>query len=288
MKAFYILLFAFLLQGKAIANESVVFVKQHDGLFAASLETTVFVPEINGGPFPVVVILHGVPPTNEAQFMSRWRLINVTREFLQRGYAVVIPMFQGHSKSGGYARPRNCYLKAEAEDSAKDVVSIVAWLEKQSWANTNQMILLGQSYGGMIALAYAQNPHPGFKVIANFAGGLKSINGSTCVWQQNMISAFRAYGRKTEIETIWFYGDNDSLFPLSVVIPGHEAYVKSGGKAKLVLYGQYKAGSGDAHGMFVESNRAGRFIWAPVIFGAAREKGMPTEIVYSQFMNSYQ
>ena len=284
---FLILFLCFFISSKSIANESVVFVKQHDGLFAISLETTVFLPEENTGPFPVVVILHGTPGAKNARWMPRWRLMNVTREFLQRGYAVVIPMRQGFSKSGGFARSDHCNLKSEAEESAKDVASIVSWLEKQPWANTEQMMLLGQSHGGAIVLAYAQNPHPGFKVFANFAGGLKHLPPTSCNWEKDIIRSFESYGRKTTVETIWFYGENDSLFPIpTVVTPAYEAYTAAGGKAKLVLYGPYLAGSKNAHGMFVESNETGRKIWTPVIFSAAKEKGLPTEIVYPKFINS--
>ena len=161
-------------------GESIVFIK-NNRLFPVDLETTIFRPE-GAGPFPVVVINHG-KDTGNNRLQPRARYAAAAREFLQRGYVVVVPMRQGFSKSGGAAVGEGCNIAGNGEAQTDDVRAVVSWLEKQPWADTQRMVMLGQSHGGLTTLAYAQEPHPGFKLFVNFAGGLKWASGG-CPWEQ--------------------------------------------------------------------------------------------------------
>ena len=219
-----------------LLGESVVFIKNNK-IFAVDLETTVFRPE-GAGPFPVVVINHGKSPGN-THLRSRYRALPATQEFLQRGYAVVLPMRQGFSKSGGAAVGVGCNIAGNGEAQAEDVKAVVAWLAQQSWADTTRMVMMGQSHGGLTTLAYAQEPHPGFKLFVNFAGGLKYTGG--CQWELALKEAYAAYGAKTRVPSLWFYGENDSYFPPSVIRPAFEAYKSAGGPAEMVAYGPFGA-----------------------------------------------
>ena len=78
--------------------EEVVMVKK-PGLFSIELETTLFRPQ-GDGPFRLALINHGKSP-GESRFQGRARFLVAARELVQRGYAVVVPMRQGFSKSGG-------------------------------------------------------------------------------------------------------------------------------------------------------------------------------------------
>lgn len=140
------------------------------------------------------------------------------------------------------------------------------------WADTSRMIMMGQSHGGLTTLAYAQNPHPGIRFVVNFAGGLKYTQG--CQWELALKSAFEAYGRKTKLRSLWFYGENDSYFPPAVIQPAHAAYVAAGGSADLVAFGPFER---DAHAMF--SSSAGLPIWWPKIQTWLESEGLPVQVV---------
>ena len=75
-------------------NESVQSIRK-PGLFNIELETTVYRPD-GDGPFPVVVINHG-KAGGDPRFQGRYQPAQQARYFLQRGYAVVVPMRQGFS-----------------------------------------------------------------------------------------------------------------------------------------------------------------------------------------------
>jgi hypothetical protein len=138
------------------------------------------------------------------------------------------------------------------------------------------MIMLGQSHGGLATLAYAQDPHPGIQFVVNFAGGLKYTQG--CLWTLALKEAFQAYGQKAKVDSLWFYGANDSYFPPEVITPAHQAFVAAGGKAHLVAFGAFGV---DAHGMFGSAD--GLSIWWPTLQAKLLERGMPTALSFPQY-----
>jgi dienelactone hydrolase len=258
-------------------NESIVFVK-NDKLFPVDLEVTLYKPD-GAGPFPVLVINHGKAAMNN-RLQPRSRYATVAREFLRRGYAVVIPMRQGFSNSGGAAVGEGCNITGNGEAQATDLISITRWIKAQAWADGERMLMMGQSHGGLATLAYAQSPDPGYKLFVNFAGGLMWTSGS-CQWQENLRKAFASYGERTKAPSIWFYGENDSLFPPSVVQPAYQAYVAAGGKAELVAYGAFQA---DAHGMFGSID--GLSIWLDKVHAKMQANGLPTEVTHAKFASA--
>jgi dienelactone hydrolase len=258
-------------------NETITVVK-NDRLLPVSLEVTVFKPDGNG-PFPVVMINHGKEATNN-RLQARSRYPNVAREFLRMGYAVIVPMRQGFSNSGGAAVGEGCNIAGNGEAQADDLVAVTRWIKAQAWADSARMIMMGQSHGGLTTLAYAQNPDPGYKLFVNFAGGLMWTSGN-CQWQENLRRAFASYGAKTKVPTLWFYGENDSLFPPSVITPAHQAYVDAGGKAEMVAYGPFGT---DAHGMFGTVD--GMAIWKDKVLEKIKAVGLPVEITHPQFASA--
>jgi dienelactone hydrolase len=242
------------------------------------LETTIFRPA-GPGPFPVAVINHG-KASGPNRLQARYRPLPAVREFLKRGYAVVVPMRQGFSNSGGMAVGEGCNIAANGSAQAEDVRAVVAWIEGQAWADAQHMVMLGQSHGGLTTLAYARDPHPGFRLFVNFAGGLK-YDSDRCEWQQALKSAYAAYGAKTKVPTLWFYGANDSFFPPEVISPAHAAYVGAGGPAEMVAY---EAFEGDAHGMFASPR--GLRIWWPPVQARLVALGLPTAVTYPGFADA--
>ena len=258
----------------AALNETVVAVK-NGRLLPVDLEVTLFRPP-GDGPVPVVVINHGKASGN-SRLQARYRPLPAVREFLQRGYAVVVPMRQGFSNSGGRAVGEGCNIAGNGEAQADDLSAVVAWLVGQPWADPQRMVMIGQSHGGLATLAYARTPHPGFGLFVNFAGGLKWTDGG-CQWELALVDAFGRYGAATRVPSLWFYGANDSYFPPQVINPAHAAYVAAGGPAELVAYGAFGA---DAHGMFGSSR--GVPLWWPKVEAKLAAAGLPTQVAFPQF-----
>ena len=248
--------------------ESVVMVPKKGGLFATEIETTLYLPE-GAGPFPVAVINHG-KANGDPRFQARYRPVIAARFFLQRGYAVVVPMRQGFSKSSGNYISSGCNVESNGRAQAGDVAAVLDYVTAQPWADKTRMVVVGQSHGGWTTLALGTLGYPGVKGLINFAGGLRQ---EQCVgWQQGLIGAAGTYGKETQVPSLWFYGDNDSYFPPFTWKGMHERYVAAGRSAKLVAFGTFGS---DSHAMFGAVN--GVPIWQPETAAFLRDIGLPDQ-----------
>lgn len=240
------------------------------GFTEPELEVTVYRPS-GDGPFPVLVVNHGRAAGN-AKLQPRYRPVLAAREFVQRGWAVVVPMRQGFSQSGGSEIVGGCNVQSNGLQQARSVRRTLDWLGQQPWADVQRNVVLGQSHGGLTTLAYGTAPHPGTRLLVNFAGGLRQ--DSCTAWQQNLISAIGSYGADTRLPSLWFYGDNDSYFAPFIWRGAFERYNAAGGKAELVAFGNFGS---DAHSLF--GSRAGLPIWLPKLLAALDSAGLPTQVV---------
>jgi dienelactone hydrolase len=252
-------------------NEQVVMVPAGSGANSVELETTIFKPP-GAGPFPLVIMNHGKALGNPRN-QGRDRFIAISREFVMRGYAVVIPMRKGFSRSSGDYADYGCDMTSNGQAQADDLQSALEYLVTQSWADKDRILVAGQSYGGLATMAFGTRHFPGVKGLINFAGGLK-MHGGSCQWQASLIKAFTEYGAKSALPSIWFYGENDQHFGPQLAAKMYEAYVHAGGLAKLIAYGPFRK---DAHGM--SGSREGVKVWWPETEKFLKEIGLPTEPV---------
>ena len=247
-------------------NEAIIKVPSGTGLFSVQLETTLFKP--NGpGPFPVVIMNHGKELGNTA-FQARARYYVISNEFVQRGYAIIMPMRKGFSQSGGSYVGGGCHIGGNGLAQAEDVQATLDYVRKQSWADQNNILVMGQSHGGLTTLAFGASNPPNVKALINFAGGLRN---NDCPWAQSLIDAFESYGATTKIPSLWFYGANDSYFNPEIVRKMYGAYTSAGGDAKLIAYGAFK---NDSHVM--SSSADGVAIWWPETEALLKRVGLPT------------
>ena len=237
------------------------------GLSGAELETTIFKPD-GDGPFPAIVINHGKALGNPV-FQERSRHPNGSREFVRRGYVVVLPMRMGFSKSSGaYINP-GCNIASNGEMQAGWVEGVLAWMRAQPYIDRSRLLVAGQSHGGLATMALGTRNPEGVRGLINFAGGLRI---RSCNWESALASAFEAYGARTKLPSLWFYGDNDSFFPPGLWKDLHARYTAAGGNARLVAFGTFP---NDAHGMF--ASRAGLPIWVPEVEKFLDQLGLPSK-----------
>ncbi|MDP1954784.1 MAG: CocE/NonD family hydrolase [Polaromonas sp.] len=253
----------------ASLNETVVQIPKK-GLFNIALETTLYRPD-GEGPFPVAVINHG-KAYGDARFQGRYRPATAARYFLQRGYAVVVPMRQGFSKSGGSYIGGGCNVESNGKVQAEDVKAVLDHVVTQPWADKDRIVVLGQSHGGWTTLAFGPLNYPGVKGLVNFAGGLRQEGCNS--WQKALASGAASYAAQTRLPSLWFYGDNDSYFTTDTYQAMFDQYTAAGGQARLVAFGTF---GNDAHNMF--ASRAGQRIWQPEVSRLLASVGLPSEPV---------
>ena len=254
----------------ASLNESVIEVPSGD----VSLETTIFKP--NGpGPFPMVVFNHGKLPGN-AHDQPRARPLALAREFVRRGYVVVVPNRRGFAESGGEYAGNGCNVEANGFTQARDVAATVAYMDKQPFVDSKHVVVAGASHGGLVTMAYGARDGrtvTGVRGLINFSGGLRQ---DECPgWQKNLTSAFGDYGEHVKVPSLWMYGSNDSVWQGALPDEMFASYIEHGAKADMVDFGAYK---NDAHRLV--GDRDGVAIWWPRVKAFLADIGMPTDLQY--------
>lgn len=236
----------------------------------AMMETTVFQP--NGtGPFPLLIINHGKDPGSPSK-QPRDRFYHMAHAFVERGYAVMVPMRQGFANSTGRFSDHGCDMTANGYGQASDILDALNYAREQSWVDPEHIVIAGQSYGGLATIALGTQALPGVRGLLNFAGGLRDAG---CDWQGELVTAYANYGANAKIPSLWMYGANDSLFGPELAGRMHDAYLLAGGKGKLIEYGAFKH---DAHGML--ASRDGEKIWLSETEQFLQQVGMPSKVLY--------
>jgi dienelactone hydrolase len=246
----------------------------HGVLEQWSLVATLFRPA-GAGPFPLVVLNHGSPGAAwERQAMGRYRPLPQVREFTRRGFAVIAPMRRGYGDTGGEWAERygTCfspdYYHASRE-AAKDVIATVRYAQSLSFVRRDQVLLVGQSAGGIAAIAAASENPAGVLGVVNFSGGRGgrpySNPGDPCV-ASNMTDAIARLARTIKVPVLWHYSENDQFFSPRNVRAWFKAFQDSGAHGKLVMQPPFQW---DGHGIF--GAERGLPIWTAAFDGFLKD-----------------
>jgi len=218
----------------------------------------------------LVVISHGSPPVaeNRARYAALRCDAPVARWFLERGHAVAAPLRRGYGVSGGEFSEGNgpCrqpdFLHA-ARESARDILSAVAYARALPGIRPDGVVLAGQSAGGWGSLgAAAANPQAVVAVI-NMAGGrggwAGNVPNSNC--RPDLLARVAgSLGETARIPSLWVYTENDSFFAPDLAAEMHARYAAAGGPAE---YRPLPPFGRDGHGLFFA--RDGAAVWGPVV-----------------------
>jgi dienelactone hydrolase len=197
------------------------------------LEATLYRPQPTGR-FPVVVFNHGatgmglIPVTQTSEFPI------VARYFVAQGWAVLIPMWRGRGQSeGAYQEGYQCGSEAHGIDRAvEDLDGVFRSLREQPWANINQVLVGGQSRGGLLAVVYAGRWPEAVKGVVNFVGGWMSEG---CVPDANG-HFFREAAKTAAVPMLWLYAERDSYYSVPAIRRYRAAFEQAGGRGPFALF----------------------------------------------------
>ena len=242
-----------------------------------NMVTDVFKPA-GPGPFPVLLFSHGrAGNAVDRSKLTRPIPSDQVSFWLGKGYAVVAPIRVGYGATGGPDAEANgvrfdtegrCVgrpdFRGTAEAAGKTVVATLAWLRSQPWADTQRVILEGQSVGGFATVAAAAHKPDGVLAFINFAGGTGGNPGRSpghgCDPDQ-LTDLYTEFGKTTSIPNIWIYAENDQYWGADAPKAWHAGFAKGGSKTLFVQ--APPVSDGDGHGL---SRHAPR-LWAPYLNG---------------------
>jgi dienelactone hydrolase len=192
------------------------------------LETMVYRPA-GPGPFPLVMINHGVPGDKSRLRATEPAYQVAAHWWVGQGYAVAVPLRRGVGGSQGeFAESTDTCDAADfarvAFVAAADIKGVAQYLASQPFIDPRRIVLVGQSVGGFAGLAVAADPPPGVVAVVDFAGGIGGYgNGDICGGRDGLIEAARQLGLRAKVPSLWLYSTNDRWFG-AVAWPMFEAY----------------------------------------------------------------
>ena len=222
-------------------------------------------------PRRLAVLNHGKPvstaeieaftlPSCEAE-QVRW--------FLERGFAVILPLRRGYGASAGPVAERNptCAPSRDyapsALESARDIRATIDYATALPGILPERVVVVGQSAGGLGTVALASLNDRRIAALASMAGGdgghLNRVPGAVCQ-PQALEAAMARFGATAKAPMLWVYTANDSYFAPDLAAAMHRAFTAAGGRAELAAL---PAWGRDGHILF--TGRGGSAIWGPLM-----------------------
>jgi dienelactone hydrolase len=239
------------------------------------------------GKAPLVVMNHGSPrDAAERAEVSPTNLSGQALAFARRGYAVAAVVRRGFGTTGGaFAEsPGPCvnrdYLRA-SRAAAEDVLGAVDVLKKEPWVDPERIILLGQSAGGMAALASAASNPAGVVAVLSFAGGRGSDAPDHVCQPERLVDSLREMGARSKVPSLWVYAENDHFFGPRLAQQMFDAYrsqaaAGGGAPAEIVMTAPFGA---DGHKLFSAGSPD---LWWPIIAPFLARQRLPTELAHAR------
>ena len=242
-----------------------------------------------GGPFPVALITHGTSGAALAASAMRPEATfgGWIRDFANRGYFAVGVMRRGYGRSdGAVTRDAGTCEKPDLrryfERDADDLSAVLAVLATWPDVDASRLVVIGQSAGGLDALAVAARL-PGRKLaVVNVSGGLYRFENrdglepynaydGCAAFRAAMIDLLQSYAARVRAPTLWLYAQNDPWFLPPLVGYMKEAWLRGGGFVELEMLAPSAI---NGHNIFFEHRSRGALL--PLIDAFLGRVGLPT------------
>jgi dienelactone hydrolase len=238
----------------------------------------VWVRPKGNGPFPLAVISHGAPRRTDAKAYREFRPQSfdfIAEDMARRGWAAAVFMRRGYgassgSASEGYGDCSNPNFVRAGEQTALDFSNAIGALSKSTFVDAGTIVAIGHSAGGFGALSLSGQKVPGLRAVINFGGGRASVAPNEICGKVQILNAFREFGLRTRVPSLWIYASNDTFFEPMLVQEFFDNFTQSTMLAQLRFI---SAVPGDGHSAI---QRKGGAQWRPILDNFLGENGLRT------------
>ena len=226
---------------------------------------------------PFLVLLHGrdADPQHRARLALPVYPANA-RYFAEQGYAVLVPLRVGYGATGGpdVEATGDCDDKRYGDGVAAAVTEtreLLRYARRLPWVDPAHGLLVGESFGGLVAVAAVAARLPGVAGAINIAGGDGGDSlrrpDSPCRPDQ-LRDTWAHYGATARLPTLWLYSENDRLWGNTLPRQWFAAFEGAGG------HGTFRALPADRNnGHYIFSRNAPA--WQPAVAAFAAGLGLP-------------
>jgi dienelactone hydrolase len=216
---------------------------------------------------PFLILNHGRssdPAKRQGIRVTQYK--SIARYLVDQGFAVFFVIRVGYGVTAGpdveNTGPCGAKLFATAHEAgAKQTVAVIDHAKSLPYVDPSRGVVMGQSFGGTIAIAIAAKNIPGVLATINFAGGGGgrpiAHPGEPCS-PERMSSLFANYGGTARIPTLWLYSENDKYWGATLPRTWLKRFTDQGGRGEFVQLPPYKE---DGHPIFTGNSDA----WKPAV-----------------------
>ncbi|MEM1048290.1 MAG: alpha/beta fold hydrolase [Pseudomonadota bacterium] len=186
------------------------------------LEAILFKPE-GSGPFPLAIVNHGSTGfgRDPARFGHTWFQPWLADFLNERGWMVAFPQRRGRGRSEGLYdegfgedRSRGYTCKTErslagADRALIDIDAAVTALRRRPDVTDDPVLMVGQSRGGALSVAYAGLHPKDVHGVVNFVGGWM---GDGCSTATTINQSLLLKGASFDKPGLWLYGRDDVYY----------------------------------------------------------------------------
>jgi len=206
------------------------------------------------GKHPLVVITHGSSRKMEEHAqVTPWQELPQALWFARRGWIALIVVRRGYGASGGEQDshrsgrcPHTNYQEA-GEYSAEDLRVAIDYARGLPQVDATRVVAMGVSTGGFATVALTAKAPPGLVAAINFAGGRGSKADHDVCNPDDLVHAYRNFGKHSRTPMLWIYAQNDKFFWPELAQKFDAAFRSQGGQDQFVLAPSI---SEDGHSLF--------------------------------------
>jgi dienelactone hydrolase len=194
------------------------------------------------GKHPLVVMTHGTSrkPEEHAQ-LTPWQQLPQALWFARRGWIVLVVVRRGYGSSGGEPDtrhsgrcPQTSYHDA-GEYSAEDLRRAIEYARGLEQVDATRVIAIGVSTGGFATVALTASAPPGLVAAISFAGGRGSKADHDVCNPDDLVHAYRDFGKHSRTPMLWLYAQNDKYFWPELAQKFDAAFRSQGGQDQFVM-----------------------------------------------------
>lgn len=194
------------------------------------------------GKHPLVVMTHGTSRKPEEHLeVTPWQQLSQALWFARRGWVVLAVVRRGYGRSGGEQDGRHgghcpqTDYEAAADYSADDLRVAIDYARTLPEVDATRIIAVGVSTGGLATVALSAKAPPGLVAGINFAGGRGSRADRDVCNPDDLVRAYRSFGKRSRIPMLWIYAENDKFFWPELAQKFDAAFRSEGGNDQFVL-----------------------------------------------------